>query len=199
MTRPSFSKGSDRLLQVLRAFNDSDDPRMGKTGFLVALPDSEGAGAFLAEMQGLKKLLIEGRLKFTIDVSKIVRDERELKKSMRRIFSAYPPLGMGQPGFLSPVTYPLTYVSDVFLHLPRAEAFGLVVAEALVSGCGVVTTAVGGIPGILSNWASQAITVGGDDSKETIDAILAAGRARRHNPVASKALSVFDKFSQVID
>jgi glycosyltransferase involved in cell wall biosynthesis len=199
MTRPSPSKGSDRLLNVLRAFNDSEDQAMAKTGFLVALPDSEGGSEFLAEMQGLKKLLIEGRIKFTIDVSKIVRDERELRRSMKRILSVYPPLGIGSPGFVQPVTYPLTYVSDVMLHVPRAEAFGLVVAEAIVSGCGVVTTPVGGIPGILSHWSSQAITVGGDDTKETVDAVLAAGRAKKPNMSASKALSVFNRFSQVID
>ncbi|HSB47351.1 MAG TPA: glycosyltransferase [Candidatus Bilamarchaeum sp.] len=199
MSRPSVSKGSDRLLSVLRAFNDSDEPRMKDTGFLVALPDSEGAGEFFTEMLGLKKLLIENRLKVTIDVSKIVRDERELKKSMRRILSTYPPVGAGTSSFVQPVTYPLTYVSDVMLHVPRAEAFGLVVAEALVSGCGVVTTGVGGIPSILSHWPGQAKTVGGDDTRETVEAILASERAHRPNPSAAKALSVFDKFSKVID
>jgi glycosyltransferase involved in cell wall biosynthesis len=199
MTRPSVSKGSDRVLNAMRAFDESDDPRMRGVGFLVALPDSEGAEGFLGELQGMKKLLIENRLKFTIDVSKIVRDERELKKSMRRILSAYPPIGMGSPGFVQPVTYPLTYVSDALLHLPRAEAFGLVVAEALVSGCGVVTTPVGGIPGILSHWSSQAITVRGDDTNEVMEALLATRRARVPNPRAKKALSVFDRFSRVID
>ena len=199
MTRPSPSKGSDRILSALRAFEESDDLRMGKVGFVVAMPDSEGGMEFLAEMQGLKKLLREGRLKFTVDISKIVRDSKELERSMKRIFSIYPPLGRGLPGFVPPVVYPLTYASDVLLHVPRAEAFGLVVAEALVSGCGVVTTPVGGIPGILSHWNGQSVTVGGDDTRETVDGILTAGRASKRNMSASAALSVSDRFSKVID
>jgi glycosyltransferase involved in cell wall biosynthesis len=34
---------------------------------------------------------------------------------------------------------------DVFVHAPRAEAFGLVVAEAMASGVPVIATAVGGV------------------------------------------------------
>lgn len=199
MTRPSPSKGSDRILDVLRAFNESDDQRLTNVGFVVAMPDSEGGVEFLAELQGLKKLLREHRLKFTVDISKIVRDSKELERSMKRIFSIYPPLGKGLPGFVQPVVYPLTYASDVLLHVPRAEAFGLVVAEALVSGCGIVTTPVGGIPGILSHWNGRGITVSGDDTRETMEGILASGRAVKRNMAATASLSVSDRFSRVID
>jgi glycosyltransferase involved in cell wall biosynthesis len=40
---------------------------------------------------------------------------------------------------------------DVFVHLPRLEAFGLVVAEAMATGLPVVATAVGGLLDLVRN------------------------------------------------
>jgi glycosyltransferase involved in cell wall biosynthesis len=39
---------------------------------------------------------------------------------------------------------------DVFVHAPRSEAFGLVVAEAMAAGVPVLATRVGGIPEIIT-------------------------------------------------
>jgi glycosyltransferase involved in cell wall biosynthesis len=198
MTRPSLSKGSDRLLDAMRAFERSEDPSMEKVGFLVALPDSDGCREFLDEIRSFEKLLIRDRLKITIDVSKVVRVRGELINSMNEILSVYQPVASMSRGFVEPRAFPLTYVSDVMLHVPRAEAYGLVVAEALSSGCGVVTTRAGGIPGVVASWKEQAEMVGGDDTRETVQAILKAERAHSPNPSAAKALSVFDRLLKVI-
>jgi len=40
---------------------------------------------------------------------------------------------------------------DVFVHAPRLEAFGLVLAEAMATALPVVATRVGGIPDIVRN------------------------------------------------
>ncbi len=199
MTRPSVSKGIDRIVETMRAFERGSDPAMDKVGFLVALPDSEGSDEFIAEIRSFEKLLIQDRLKITIDVSKIVRDRGELIESMNRIFEIYPPAASSAPGFVQPRAYPLTYVSDVLLHLPRAEAYGLVVAEALASDCGVVTTKVGGIPGVVASRPEQGLMVSGDDPKETVKAILKASRAPEGSKAASESLSVFDRILKVIE
>src|SRR5262249_47956025 len=120
MTRPSASKGADRVIETMKAFEAASGPDIDRVGFLVALPDSDGSTEFLAEMRSFEKLLIKDRLKITIDVSKIVRDRGDLIESMNKILTVYPPSACSAPGFVQPRAYPLTYASDVLLHLPRA-------------------------------------------------------------------------------
>jgi glycosyltransferase involved in cell wall biosynthesis len=199
MTRPSASKGADRVIETMKAFEAASGPDIDRVGFLVALPDSDGSTEFLAEMRSFEKLLIKDRLKITIDVSKIVRDRGDLIESMNKILTVYPPSACSAPGFVQPRAYPLTYASDVLLHLPRAEAYGLVVAEALASDCAVVTTRVGGIPSVVANRPEQGLMVSGDDPVETMKAILRASKAPEGSVAASASLSVFDRILKVIE
>ncbi len=54
------------------------------------------------------------------------------------------------PWFYGPLFHPITDVADVLLHPAFAEAYGLVIREALMSGAFVVASKVGGIPFITS-------------------------------------------------
>jgi glycosyltransferase involved in cell wall biosynthesis len=47
-------------------------------------------------------------------------------------------------------TRPFFDLMDIFVHAPASEAFGLVVAEAMMAGKPVVATRVGGIPQVVA-------------------------------------------------
>jgi glycosyltransferase involved in cell wall biosynthesis len=151
MTRPSISKGIDRIEGILEEFNDSTEARLKKIGFLVTMPETEGTEQFLGKIRHMSNLVDGNRLKVTLDISKIVRNRPELHEELDNIQTLMPLSYQDDRFYIKPIGYPLTYVSDVFLHLPHAEAFGLVVAEALMSGCAVVTTDAGGIPEVTKN------------------------------------------------
>ena len=151
MTRPSISKGIDRIEGVLEEFNDSTEARLKKIGFLLTMPETEGTDRFVEKIRHMSNLVDGNRLKVTLDISKIVRNRPELHEEISNIQTLMPLSYQDDRFFIKPIGYPLTYVSDVFLHLPHAEAFGLVVAEALMSGCAVVTTDAGGIPEVAKN------------------------------------------------
>jgi glycosyltransferase involved in cell wall biosynthesis len=60
--------------------------------------------------------------------------------------------------------------SDVLVHIPSQEAFGLVLVEALAAGIPIVASSVDGIPEILSNSSAQLVRV--NDPTATCDAVL---------------------------
>ncbi|MGC9103839.1 MAG: glycosyltransferase family 4 protein [Candidatus Methanodesulfokora sp.] len=80
----------------------------------------------------------------------------------------------------------LMSASDVFLHMPRFEGYGLVVIEALASGVPVVAANVGAIPevlrsdGILVNSVEEAVQAIKDlkENKEKLNSLRGIARER---------------------
>lgn len=60
---------------------------------------------------------------------------------------------------------------DVFLHVPRLEAFGLVVAEAMACGVPVVASAVGGVPDMVREGETGRLVP--SESPEAVASVLA--------------------------
>jgi glycosyltransferase involved in cell wall biosynthesis len=63
---------------------------------------------------------------------------------------------------------------DVFLHVPRQEAFGLVVAEAMACGVPVVGAQVGGVPDMVRDGRTG-ITVAAEQPEEAAAALAQLG------------------------
>jgi glycosyltransferase involved in cell wall biosynthesis len=59
---------------------------------------------------------------------------------------------------------------DLFLHTPRQEAFGLVVAEAMSTGLPVIATSVGGVSDIVRS-EETGILIGSEDVKAAAQAL----------------------------
>ncbi len=199
MTRPSISKGIRRIEDVLQFFNDHDSSKMKNIGFLVTMPDTEGTKQFLEKARRMRNLVDGNRLKVTIDVSKIVRSRLELHEEMLGMLALKPMSYENEPFYVKPIGYPLTCVSDVFLHLPHAEAFGLVVAESLMSGCAVITTDAGGIPEVTKN-SKDAIMF--DHEKvvinDVVDAIAASERPHSPNGAFVQQFSLKRQFDKIV-
>ncbi len=200
MTRPSISKGIDRIKDVLQIFNDSDDEKAKGIGFLVTMPETEGTGQFLENARKMRNLIDSNRLKLTIDISKVVRGRPELNEDMMAMHSLNPMSYKKERFYVKPIGYPLTYVSDVFLHLPYAEAFGLVVAEAMMSGCAVVTTDAGGIPEVTKNGKDSTILLRHDklDPKEAADAVMRLEKPSVVNPAYAEQFSLKRQFDKIV-
>jgi glycosyltransferase involved in cell wall biosynthesis len=200
MTRPSISKGIRRIEEVLQMFNDSEDARAKGIGFLVTMPEAEGTDRFLEKTRGMKNLVDADRLKLTIDISKIVRNRPELNQEMMAMHSLRPMSYENERFYVKPIGYPLTYVSDVFLHLPYAEAFGLVVAEAMMSGCAVVTTDAGGIPEVTRNGRDSTILLKYDHmtAREAFDAVIELERPAAPNPALAEQFSLKRQFDNIV-
>ena len=200
MTRPSISKGIDRIRDILRECNSSTDPSIKRIGFLVALPETEGTAEFVNFMREMDNLVKEKRIRATIDISKVLRGREDLItdfKSMQRFIpSSYENEGFYTP----PIKYPLTYVSDVLLHVPHAEAFGLVLAEALLSGCSVITTNVGGIPEVIRNAPDRAIGLREDrfDIGEVLMYLQELGRHPASNERLVQQFSLKNQFDNIM-
>ena len=91
--------------------------------------------------------------------------------------------------------------ADVYLHAARAEAFGLVIAEAMACGTPVIATAVGGIPEVVRDGETGFLVALGDaaamaDRLEQLlkDAALTAQLGRQ---AAVHARQAFDLQRQV--
>jgi glycosyltransferase involved in cell wall biosynthesis len=201
MTRPSISKGMDRIEDVLQIFNDSDDERSKRLGFLVTMPETDGTEQFLEKARKMRRLVETDRLKLTIDISKIVRSRPELNQDMVAMHSLRPMSYENERFYVKPIGYPLPYVSDVFLHLPYAEAFGLVVAEAMMSGCAVVTTNAGGIPEVTKNGKDSTVMLNhlSLDPKEAAEAVIRLEKPAVANPALAEQFSLKRQFDKIVD
>ncbi|MGY0287870.1 MAG: glycosyltransferase family 4 protein [Candidatus Methanodesulfokora washburnensis] len=81
---------------------------------------------------------------------------------------------------------PLMSASDVFLHMPRFEGYGLVIAEALAAGVPVVAANVGAIPevlgrdGILVESVEEAVQAIGElkENREKLNSFRGIARDR---------------------
>lgn len=201
MTRPSGSKGIKRVEEVMAIFNSSKDPAMKKVGFVIALPETGIATRnFVEKLSRMENLINEGRLKATIDISKVIQNNQELHAEILKILKIVPLSYAGSRFYVDPIEYPLTYAADVLFHVPKAEAFGLVVSEGLLSGCGVVTTNAGGIPEVVKNADGQAQVLDAKRMKtsEAVDAIMAAQRTEKPNLKMIKQFEVGEKITQVL-
>jgi len=201
MTRPSISKGIDRIVDVLARCNASTDADIRRIGFLVALPDSEGTSEFVEILGEMDNLIRERRIRVTQDLSKILRGREELMSDFEVIQALNPVSYEAEPFYTPPIKYPLTYVSDVLLHMPHAEAFGLVVAEALLSGCSVITTAAGGVPEVIGNASERAVAI--DNCKfDIIDDAMTYIRELNRQPLPNMRLpeqfSLKNQFDRII-
>jgi glycosyltransferase involved in cell wall biosynthesis len=199
MTRPSISKGIDRINETLAAFNASSDPKLKRIGFLVTMPETEGTEPFLERIREMESLVSGNRLKVTIDVSKVVRSRPELECEFNGIQTMMPISYRNEKFYIEPIGYPLTCVSDVFLHLPYAEAFGLVVAESLMSGCAVITTDAGGIPEVTKN-SKDAILFDHEKVviRDVVDAIAASERPQSPNGAFVQQFSLKSQFDKIV-
>lgn len=70
-----------------------------------------------------------------------------------------------------PATRPFFELMNIFVHPAASEAFGLVVAEAMMAGRPVVATAVGGIPDVVDE-GKTALLIPPGDREALVEAVL---------------------------
>lgn len=113
-----------------------------------------------------------------------------------RLMARASQLGVGDavvfPGYLPEADKPLYYrLADVFLLAGRGEGFGIVLLEALASGCPVIASRVdASAEAVLHGELGALVDPGNPD--ELAGAIIDALRAGRH-PAVPEALAYFGK------
>lgn len=87
--------------------------------------------------------------------------------------------------------------SDIFIHLPRTETFGIVLAEAMARSLPVVTVGVGGIPEVVEDGKTGIIVRSRDDQAALIEAVerLVANPGMRLEMAQHAHKTAFEKFS----
>jgi glycosyltransferase involved in cell wall biosynthesis len=135
----------------------------------------------------------------TIDISKLIRNRFELIDEFDKVYEMMPISYRNEPFYINPIKYPLTYVSDVLLHVPYAEAFGLILAEALLSGCAVVTTNAGGIREVVKH-SQNAIVLDNYDMKisDAIQGLLKIEKPLVYNDNFARQFSLKNQFDNII-
>jgi len=89
-------------------------------------------------------------------------------------------------------THVLLAAADLFCHPTLAEAFGLVIAEAMASGLPVVASRVGGIPEVVSEGETGLLVPPGDAGAlaGAIDRLVDSPRLRRRLGAAARKRAV---------
>lgn len=92
---------------------------------------------------------------------------------------------------------PALDAADIFVHLPKTETFGIVLAEAMARGLPTVTVRVGGVPEVVDDGETGIILPSRDDTPGLLDAIeaLVTDQSRREKMGERGHESAFRRFS----
>ncbi len=87
--------------------------------------------------------------------------------------------------------------ADIFIHLPKTETFGIVLAEAMARALPVVTVRVGGVPEVVQDGETGLILASREDTSGILTAIeqLVSDRARREQMGQRGHMAALERFS----
>lgn len=88
-------------------------------------------------------------------------------------------------------------LADIFIHLPKTETFGIVLAEAMARALPIVTVRVGGVPEVVEDGETGIILASREDTSGLLTAIeqLVSHPARREQMGQRGQKAAFDRFS----
>lgn len=146
----SAIKGSDNLREVLRRYNQHNK---NSVGFIISSSNGKNLREFVQYARdNLTNLIKSNKLKFCIDVSKLMTGFRETDRHILNTYTHFLEEQelSGDHSYGDIITKPIHPYLDVYLHPSRSEALSLSVIEALMSSVPVVASKVGGIPEIVN-------------------------------------------------
>ncbi len=214
-------KGSDYLVKVLEHYEESTDPALANTGFVIGtshLLNVDQASKPFKGLLRMQRLIREDRLKVAIDISKYTRGDPRFRENVEFMLFDYALRHGLQQALANPLfarmyggttNVPVQSISDVYLHPSRSEAFGLAILEAVFSGAYVVSTPVGGIPEIVVDpRLGTLVPIDSDKNtfvKQLIMAICGSNKPSEHDRAGLEGYfesytdrSMFEQFEKAI-
>lgn len=157
-------KGSDYLFDTLKRFNEKNPHSLG---FIIASSNGKELGKFLdASKKHLRNLLEDNKLKFCLDVSKLMTDFADLNTQITNTNKEFVEKKYDNKVPITLLSSPLHPHLDVYFHPSRNEGMPLSVIEAYLSKVPIVASRAGNIPDIAAKGYGKTLKLKGSPKEE---------------------------------